>query len=108
MLDQYMRKSCGRGRQCFETDGNFTDESSSSGSQVVPNFQRCNVSHDTCVLIPSFAADTVILEVCILFEESIGLIVQASVSLMVEHLFCQLEGFIVDFVTSRLIPQHEE
>ena len=33
---------------------------------------------------------------------------KASVSLVVEHLFCELEGFIVDFVTSRSIPQHEE
>ena len=27
---------------------------------------------------------------------------------MVEHLFCELEGFTVDFVTSLPIPQHEE
>ena len=43
-----------------------------------------------------------------MFAESIGLLVQASVSLVVEHLFCKLEGFIVDFVTPRSIPQHEE
>ena len=48
------------------------------------------------------------LEVCVLFAESIELLVQASVSLVVEHLFCELEGFIVDFVTTRSIPQHEE
>ena len=48
------------------------------------------------------------LEVCVLFAESIGLLVQTSVSLVVEHSFCKLEGFIVDFVTLRSIPQHEE
>ena len=49
-----------------------------------------------------------ILEVCVLFAESIGLLVQASVFLVVEHLLCELDGFLVDFVTSRSIPQHEE
>ena len=77
MLDHSMRKSCGGGRQSFETHGNFT-HSSSSGSQVVPTFRRC-------VLILCFAADTLILEVCVLFAESIGLLVKASVSLVVEH-----------------------
>ena len=48
------------------------------------------------------------LEVCVFFAESIGLLVQASVSLVVEIFVCELEGFIVDFVTTRSIPQHEE
>ena len=48
------------------------------------------------------------LEVCVLFAESIGLLVQACVSLVVEHLFCDFESFIIDFVTTRSIPQHEE
>ena len=55
-----------------------------------------------------FAADTFSLEVCVLFAESIGLLVQTSVSLVVEHLISDLESFIVDFVTTRSIPQHEE
>ena len=77
MLDHSMRKSCGGGCQSFETDGNFTDEFSRSGS-------------------PCLGANTVGLEVCVLFAESIGLLVQGSVSLVVEHFFCKLEGFIVD------------
>ena len=94
MLDHSMRKSCG-GR-CKS----FTDEFSRSGSQ--------DITHDACVLISCLGANTVVLEVCVLFAESIGLLVQASVSLVVEHLLCKLEGFIVDFVTTRSIPQHEE